>query len=99
VVFCTPSFGADYAIGFSSNNWATIAEFNHGLVILHEKVLDMQLRAFRKHFSELGERAGNEVRLRIISPPTSSLPLVPSNTLFIRDRVHVLAEAIYVIGP
>jgi hypothetical protein len=26
----------------------------------------MQLRTFRKHFVELGERAGNEVRLRVI---------------------------------
>jgi hypothetical protein len=41
-------------------------QFNHGLVIIDNKVLDMQLRAFRKHFVELGESARNEVRLRVI---------------------------------
>ena len=29
-------------------------------------MLDMQLRTFRKHFVELIERAGDEVRLRVI---------------------------------
>jgi hypothetical protein len=41
-------------------------KFNHRLVILYKKVLNMQLGAFRKYFPKFGERASNKVSFRMI---------------------------------
>src|ERR1700722_13096024 len=41
-------------------------QFNYGVMILHEDVLDAQLRALRKHFSKFGECAAYEIGLRTI---------------------------------